>query len=118
MNPGQQLLILSLRLYKLLVSPALHVLCGPLGGCRFTPTCSPYAAEAVALHGMVKGTLLAVRRICRCHPWGGCGEDPVPGAVRLQNFSVFRWKSAPTSACCHHVETQRPAHFGCPPPSL
>jgi len=46
--------------------------------CRFDPTCSHYAAEAVELHGAARGTWLAVRRIARCHPWGGLGFDPVP----------------------------------------
>lgn len=46
--------------------------------CRFTPTCSQYALEALKKHGPVKGLALAVKRICRCHPWGGCGYDPVP----------------------------------------
>lgn len=50
-----------------------------LGGqCRFLPTCSAYADEALKLHGPVKGTQLAVKRFCRCHPWGGHGFDPVP----------------------------------------
>ncbi len=48
------------------------------GSCRFEPGCSRYASEAVAVHGPVKGGWLAVRRICRCHPWGGLGYDPVP----------------------------------------
>ena len=46
--------------------------------CRFTPTCSAYAVEAIKKHGPVKGLYLAVRRILRCHPWGGSGYDPVP----------------------------------------
>ncbi len=46
--------------------------------CRFTPTCSQYAREAIAKHGPFKGLYLAVRRILRCHPWGGSGYDPVP----------------------------------------
>ena len=48
------------------------------GSCRFEPGCSRYASEAIAVHGPVKGGWLAVRRICRCHPWGGLGYDPVP----------------------------------------
>lgn len=46
--------------------------------CRFLPTCSAYADEAIRVYGPVKGSALAVRRFCRCHPWGGHGFDPVP----------------------------------------
>ena len=46
--------------------------------CRFTPTCSAYAIEALTMHGMARGGWLALRRIGRCHPWGGHGPDPVP----------------------------------------
>ena len=46
--------------------------------CRFLPTCSDYADEAIKLYGPVKGSGLAFRRVCRCHPWGGHGFDPVP----------------------------------------
>lgn len=51
------------------------------GSCRFEPGCSRYAAEAITVHGPVRGTWLAVGRICRCHPWGGLGYDPVPPAT-------------------------------------
>jgi len=48
-----------------------------LGGqCRFTPTCSQYAIDAITLHGPIKGSWRAAKRICRCHPWGGRGYDP------------------------------------------
>jgi putative membrane protein insertion efficiency factor len=46
--------------------------------CRFVPSCSSYALEALEVHGAGRGTWLAMRRICRCHPWGPHGEDPVP----------------------------------------
>ena len=61
-----------IRLYQLLISPVL----GPR--CRFLPTCSDYAAEAIAVHGALFGCWLGVRRLVRCHPWGGSGYDPVP----------------------------------------
>jgi len=48
--------------------------------CRFTPSCSSYAREALEVHGAARGGWLAAKRICRCHPWGGHGWDPVPGA--------------------------------------
>lgn len=48
------------------------------GKCRFNPSCSKYANEALRTHGAWRGSWLAFRRVCRCHPWGGQGEDPVP----------------------------------------
>jgi putative membrane protein insertion efficiency factor len=63
---------LLIRAYQLLVSPMLPP------SCRFLPSCSDYAAEAVARHGAVRGLYLAMRRLLRCHPWGGSGYDPVP----------------------------------------
>jgi len=60
------------RAYKLTLSPWIGQ------SCRFLPTCSDYAAEALILHGPVRGGWLAVRRLCRCQPWGGSGLDPVP----------------------------------------
>ncbi|MFM8800132.1 MAG: membrane protein insertion efficiency factor YidD [Tagaea sp.] len=50
--------------------------------CRFLPSCSDYAREALAEHGAARGTWLAARRVCRCHPWGGFGFDPVPPKPR------------------------------------
>jgi len=75
-----RLLRLAIRAYQLTFSPAQAFLFGAAGGCRYTPTCSVYAADALREHGVAAGTLLAAKRICRCHPWGGCGHDPVPKA--------------------------------------
>lgn len=78
MNVAQHLLIAGLRLYRATISPLLAALTGPGAGCRFEPTCSIYALEAVRRHGAGRGAWLALRRLARCHPWGGCGHDPVP----------------------------------------
>ena len=65
-------LVLLVRFYQICISP-LKPSC-----CRFTPTCSQYALEALRKYGVFKGTWLAIKRILRCHPWGGSGHDPVP----------------------------------------
>ncbi len=78
MNPAQHVLSFGVRLYRWVLSPAKTVVFGPLGHCRYTPTCSAYALEAIRTHGALAGSGLALKRICRCHPWGGCGADPVP----------------------------------------
>ena len=78
MNAAQHILVFCVRLYRWVLSPAKAVLFGPLGRCRYTPSCSEYALEAVCRHGALAGSWLAVKRIGRCNPWGGCGHDPVP----------------------------------------
>jgi putative membrane protein insertion efficiency factor len=65
-------LIQLVRLYRLAISPWLG------SNCRYDPTCSSYAIEALQKHGVLKGSWLAAKRIARCHPWGGSGSDPVP----------------------------------------
>ena len=65
-------LIVPIKLYQILLSPLI----GP--SCRFTPTCSNYAIDAINKHGPFKGFWLAIKRISKCHPWGGSGHDPVP----------------------------------------
>jgi putative membrane protein insertion efficiency factor len=69
-----RLLILMVRGYQVGISPFLPP------SCRYTPTCSAYAAEALRLHGAGRGSWLALRRLLRCAPWGGSGYDPVPGS--------------------------------------
>lgn len=73
-TPAAWLISLLVRAYRLLLSPWLG------NGCRYQPTCSVYALEALERHGALRGSWLAIRRISRCHPLGGHGYDPVPGA--------------------------------------
>jgi putative membrane protein insertion efficiency factor len=77
------------RGYQLLISPVLA------GSCRYHPTCSSYAIEAIDNHGAVLGSWLSLKRILRCHPWGGSGYDPVPES---DNHSSLH------GACCVHTE--------------
>jgi len=65
-----------IRAYQLLLSPVLPP------SCRYQPSCSHYAAAAIAQHGPWRGAVLSLRRLLRCHPWGGSGYDPVPTDLR------------------------------------
>jgi hypothetical protein len=71
-SPIAASLIACVRLYQATLSAFIG------GHCRFQPTCSQYAIDALRAHGAWHGVRLAARRIARCHPWGGCGYDPVP----------------------------------------
>ena len=64
--------LLLIRIYQSLISPLLGA------SCRFTPTCSQYAKEALKKHGLFKGLYLTLNRLSSCHPWGKSGHDPVP----------------------------------------
>lgn len=68
----QRTLILAIKIYQLTLSPFLG------RQCRYEPTCSVYAEEALRRFGVLRGGWLAVKRLGRCHPWGGTGYDPVP----------------------------------------
>ncbi len=72
MSPGVRAGIVVIRAYQLLLSPFSG------GACRFSPSCSEYAIDAVTTHGLVRGLWLAMKRVGRCHPLGSAGFDPVP----------------------------------------
>lgn len=72
MSPAAFLVSLPVRAYRLVFSPWVGM------NCRYDPTCSAYAMEALEKHGAIKGAWLTLRRLLRCHPWGGAGVDDVP----------------------------------------
>lgn len=76
MSVAARLLVILVRGYQWILSPLLPP------SCRFEPTCSSYAVEALSRHGAVRGGWLALRRLARCHPWASGGYDPVPPADR------------------------------------
>jgi putative membrane protein insertion efficiency factor len=79
-----------LYFYRFLISPVMHLLLGPLGcGCRFEPTCSRYAIKALKIHPLHRALWLIIRRVSRCHPWGGEGYDPVPPRELPPRFHVY-----------------------------
>lgn len=86
------LLALPVRFYRYFISPLLPP------SCRYVPSCSEYALEALKVHGPFAGSWLTLRRLARCHPWGGHGLDPVPAA---------RHAAAPAPGGCphHHAPT-------------
>ena len=96
----------ALRGYKRWISPLLP------NACRFVPTCSEYALEAVERHGALRGTWLAFTRVLRCHPFARAGYDPVPHASLVSfAFGVIRQSSdgsasAASVSVCHHHESR------------
>ena len=75
-TPFIRLALAALRGYQLMVRPLLS------GQCRYLPTCSEYAAEAIATHGALRGGWMGLMRVMRCHPFGGSGLDPVPQPLK------------------------------------
>ena len=75
----QRLLIFLVKFYQKFISPFCP------GVCRYRPTCSQYMIEAIQIHGPIKGLWLGLKRIFRCHPWGGSGYDPVPKSKKQHN---------------------------------
>ena len=80
----RQILILPIRAYQLVISPLLPP------SCRYHPSCSAYAIEALTRHGPLRGSWLTLRRLLRCHPWGGSGYDPVPTATAAPRLAQDR----------------------------
>ena len=76
------LLIAFVRAYQLTLSPFVGF------NCRYLPTCSAYATEAIETHGALRGGWLTIKRLLRCHPWGGSGYDPVPDAHHCTHHHV------------------------------
>ena len=72
MGPITYIAYLMVKAYQVVVSPLLGA------NCRYNPTCSAYALEALKKFGIIKGGLLSIKRVAKCHPWGGSGHDPVP----------------------------------------
>ena len=72
----KHVLLSLLSFYHAWISPAMHTVFP--SGCRFHPSCSEYASEAITVYGAMRGSGLAIRRLLRCHPFGGSGFDPVP----------------------------------------
>lgn len=89
----KRLLVLCIRGYQLLLSPFLG------SNCRFSPSCSHYAIDALTSHGVLRGSWLSVKRIARCHPWHPGGYDPVPEPGKKGSSSIERGVSVPNA---HH----------------
>lgn len=88
-----RILLAIIAFYRRWLSPALHAI-SP-GGCRYVPTCSEYAAVAIATHGPMRGLALAVGRLLRCHPFARGGFDPVPPAPVSRSSTAFSHKPLP-----------------------
>lgn len=83
---ARKIWILPIRFYKLVISPLLPP------ACRFEPTCSVYAAQAIMRFGILRGSVLMIARLARCHPWGGSGYDPVPERFELSFANILPGK--------------------------
>jgi putative membrane protein insertion efficiency factor len=84
MSPVAFVLRVLIRFYQLTFSALIG------RTCRFAPSCSEYAQEAIATHGAARGSWLALKRVCRCHPWGGSGYDPVPPRRSRDDAALHR----------------------------
>ena len=90
------LIRLLIRFYQRILNPMFKAVSGPAMGCRYEPSCSNYFLQAVEVHGPFRGSWYGICRIFRCHPWGGCGYDPVPSPHGTETDQT---------TCSHHPET-------------
>lgn len=92
----------AIRFYQLFISPLTP------GYCRYWPSCSAYGMTAIARHGALKGGWLTLRRILRCHPWGGWGFDPVPGTAQHGTCGHSGHSGSPAARTApHRQESER-----------
>ncbi|MDZ7772823.1 MAG: membrane protein insertion efficiency factor YidD [Balneolaceae bacterium] len=94
------LLIGIIRAYQLVISPWFP------GSCRYHPTCSSYALEAVRRHGAIKGGWLGLKRIARCHPWSAGGHDPVPDGPAAPSKTAASFPTQPAESPDSHPNRQ------------
>jgi hypothetical protein len=109
----EHILVFGVHCYRWGVSPAKTFVFGPLGRCRFTPSCSEYALAALRRHGALAGSWLAMKRIGRCHPWGGCGHDPVPETKSKVQSPESKVRSGGSAVCAWFrlsLSDMRPRH--------
>jgi len=99
----EAILVFVIRVYQHVISPLFG------GNCRYTPTCSQYGVEAIREWGPFKGTWLALKRISKCHPWGGHGYDPVP---RKDGGSQTEQQRSSTSDFTNHPNTNHQTQTG------
>jgi hypothetical protein len=99
--PAKRLLIGLVQLYRLAISPVMAP------SCRYWPSCSEYAVEALRRHGAAKGSWLAARRICRCHPWSVGGIDEVPATATIPTPHP-RWRAYLGEPQRDHSDTSSP----------
>lgn len=108
----KRLIRIAIRGYQRFISPVIHSIGGPGSGCRFTPTCSEYFLQAVEKHGVLRGGWLGVRRIGRCHPWGGSGHDPVPDGVARHSHAEMHGSVAQSQEPCDATDRPEPGSGG------
>ncbi len=99
--------------YQLVISPAITALSGGGGCCRFSPTCSEYAIQALQQHGVFRGSWLTMKRILRCHPWGGAGYDPVPVKAGYEQHEKYMRYAIELAASVDPAATAPNPRVGC-----